>query len=344
VTSIPKAVLVLRFSAVGDVILTGSALRALKTAWPETRIIFGTKEKLAPLIEHHPCVDAVLALRENESVLQFSKRAKELGVEQVLNLHGTLRSRLIVAALGLPSVTWEKRGLMETIGVKWFGAKALATEPLAAKSHRAVELLTGQQLQRHVFDFFPSDTAVASARTKMHAAGIDFARPILGMSLGAGWATKRWPAEKFGQLAKLVPNEWQVVVGGSESEKQFSREAKIYCDSIFDLSGLFDLGELGGFVSQCEAFVSNDSGPMHMARGLGVPTLALFGSTDPNLFSFEGHAVLFKSELPCAPCSFYGRKTCPKAHFKCLNELSVESARSALTPLLDGKTRRLVLS
>jgi heptosyltransferase-2 len=102
-----------------------------------------------------------------------------------------------------------------------------------------------------------------------------------------------------------------------------------------DLSGKLDLRALGGFIARCAAFVANDSGPMHMARALGVPTLAFFGSTDPTMFDFHGHEVLFAA-VPCAPCSFFGRRRCPRGHFRCMLDLGEERAWSALLPLLSA--------
>ena len=99
---------------------------------------------------------------------------------------------------------------------------------------------------------------------------------------------------------------------------------------------------LGGFVSRCTAFVANDSGPLHIARALGVPTLAIFGSTDPGMFDFAGHALLFAG-VECAPCSFFGRTRCPRGHFRCMLDLTEERAWEALAPLLRAG-RRLPLS
>jgi ADP-heptose:LPS heptosyltransferase len=81
---------------------------------------------------------------------------------------------------------------------------------------------------------------------------------------------------------------------------------------------------------------------MHMARALGVPTLAIFGSTDPAMFDFAGHAMLFAG-VECAPCSFFGRSRCPRGHFRCMLDLTEERAWNALSPLLRAG-RRLPLS
>ena len=73
----------------------------------------------------------------------------------------------------------------------------------------------------------------------------------------------------------------------------------------------------------------------NMARALGVPTLAFFGSTDPTMFDFHGHEVLF-AKVPCAPCSFFGRRRCPRGHFRCMLDLGEERAWAALLPLLSA--------
>jgi ADP-heptose:LPS heptosyltransferase len=108
-----------------------------------------------------------------------------------------------------------------------------------------------------------------------------------------------------------------------------------------DLIGKIPLASLGGVLARCTAVVANDSAPMHIARGLGVPTLAIFGSTDPGQFDFTGHALLFAG-VDCAPCHFYGRRACPRGHFRCMLDLDVQRAWQALEPLLDGARRPLV--
>src|SRR5262249_19710373 len=152
--------------------------------------------------------------------------------------------------------------------------------------HLAVEELVGRELPkgRLRYHLGPGDREAATAA--LEQIGIDPRRPILGLSPGANWATKRWPADRFGELAKRgLAAGMQVVVQGSASEKQLAAEVSAAAPGAVSLCGL-DLAALGGLIARCTAFVANDSGPMHIARGLGVPTLALFGSTDPAMFDF----------------------------------------------------------
>lgn len=334
-TGAPSSVLILRFSAVGDVILTAPALHALKTAWPKTRIIYGVKGRLGHLVENNPNVDEVVALQPGEGILSYSRRLRATKPEAVLDLHGKLRSRMLRLLLpGAPSTVWTNRDYRQTLPVK-LGLRPYHSKMYVAdRYHAAVEKLVGQSLPKGELRYWLGPDDLKLADKELLSAGVDLTRPILGLSPGANWATKRWPVERYGVLAqRAIAQGVQVVVAGSADEAALAQRVKELAPGAVDVSGKLDLKGLGGFISRCTAFVANDSGPMHMARALCVPTLAFFGSTDPNMFKFEGHARLFAG-VECSPCSFFGRKECPKGHFRCMLDLSEELAWQTLAPLL----------
>ena len=331
-----ETVLVLRFSAVGDVILTAPAIEALRRGLPDARIVYALKERLAHLVEHNPNIDEVIALRDGEGLISYARRLRAVRPTVVLDLHGKIRSRILRALLpNVRKVVWHKRDFRDTLPVKLALRPYHASMLFADRYHAAVEEVVGRPLPKGKLQYFlgPEDLAVADGA--LRKAGLDPARPLLGLSPGANWATKRWPAERFAGLARrALERGFQVAVQGSASEGDLARTVVRGAPGAVDLSGKLDLRGLGGFVSRCAAFVANDSGPMHMARALGVPTLAFFGSTDPTMFDFHGgHEVLFAS-VPCAPCSFFGRRRCPRGHFRCMLDLSEDRAWAALQPLL----------
>jgi lipopolysaccharide heptosyltransferase II len=336
----PESVLVLRFSSVGDVILTAPAIAALRAAWPATRIIYAVKGSLRHLVAHNPNVHQVVSLDAGDSLVGFSRRLRALRYGALLDLHGKIRSRLLRALLPrTPRVVWHKRELSETLAVKLGLRTYRAPMHFADRYHLAVERLVGRPLDRGELRYYlgPDDQRIADQR--LCAAGVDLVRPMIGISPGANWETKRWPAGRFAELAKrAIAAGYQVVVAGGLSETRLGAEIAAAAPKVVDLCGQLDLRGLGGFISRCSAFVANDSGPMHMARALGVPTLAFFGSTDPGMFDFRGHAFMFAG-VPCSPCSFFGRSRCPRGHFRCMLDLDAQSAWRSLAPLLSAGRR-----
>lgn len=338
----PEAVLVLRFSALGDVILLTPALSALRSAWPETRIVVAVGAGAAPVLAHDPNVSALVPLASGEGTLAYIRRLRAAlpasGRVAILDLHGKLRSLAIRALLPWdgPRVVWHKRDLVDTIGVQLRWRTWRSDRLQADRYHLAVESLVGRALPRGRLRCVVAPADIERAGALLAAAGRDPARPLVGMSPGAKWATKRWPAARFAALARhALAAGCDVAVQGSPEERALCAEVVALAPGALDLSGNVDVPTLMGLVHGCTAFVANDSGPMHLARALGVPTLAIFGSTDPGMFAWPGHRVLFAG-LPCAPCSFHGRARCPLDHLACLLDIEVAKAWSALAQLLEA--------
>lgn len=335
----PASVLVLRFSAVGDILLASPAIEALHRAWPETKILYAVKAEFADLVRQDPFVSDVVAIGKGESAFSLAKRLAALKPGAILDLHSNNRSRWLRMLLprGIPRVTWTKRPWTDNVPVRLALRPYSAQMHIAARYHAAVERLVGRTLPRGTLRYAVAANDAAAADRALVEAGVDLARPILGMSPGANWETKRWPIERYADLARRARESgMQVVVTGSPAESPLG-------DAIpgaTNLCGKVSLAGLGGVIQRCTAFVANDSGPMHMARALGVPTLAFFGTTDPKQFVFDGHAVLFAA-TECAPCHFYGRRKCPKGHFRCMLDLTPDMAWSALTPLVRRGGRAL---
>lgn len=313
-------ILVLRFSAVGDLVVTGAALTALRNAVPEAEILLGTRSTLAPLLRAHPALDGILDLEEDELLLSFLARIRARAPDVVLDLHGSLRSHSLRLLLPeVPFVHIQRMGLLQRagIGLRWI--RASHPESREQRQHAAVEKLVGRSLTHPPLRVYVDPAArerVSERLTGLHG-------PRVALCPGAAWETKRWPEEYWITLAQRARAAgWQVLLPGSVAEeRQCARIAGTVAGAI-SLGGL-SLVELPALLEQCHAVVTNDSAPLHIARGLGIPTLGLFGSTDPGLFMLEGVDVLRK-ELACSPCSVYGRQRCPEGHFRCMKELEVE--------------------
>lgn len=338
VQSPPRTVLVLRLSAVGDIVLTTPAIEALKRAWPHARIVWAIKQSCAPLLRHNPYVDDIVALQPKESVWSFAQRLRAFNIDAILDVHNTLRTRVIRALLPNVGVTsvWHKRPWRDEIPVRLGWRPYHSHKPFSDRMHDAVEQLVGQGTLPHgQLRIWCSDRDMRAARDLLVQHGIDLHRPILGIAPGARWETKRWPVTRFAELAaRAAQHGIQVVVTGSHSERNLGEQIRTTVPTAQLLFDELPLTLLPPMIAHCNTFVCNDSGPMHIARALGIPTLAFFGPTDPTMFDFTGHHVMRATNVACAPCHFYGRHQCPKRHFNCMHHIAVDAAWQALLPLL----------
>jgi ADP-heptose:LPS heptosyltransferase len=173
-------------------------------------------------------------------------------------------------------------------------------------------------------------------RTRLRWLEVSDDERLFGIAPGAMWETKRWPLDRFAQLANRATQAGhRVILIGGPGDQQLGQTLHAMIPSAVDLTGKIPLMLLPALLARCHRFVGNDSGPMHIARAVGTPTVALFGSTDPAQFDFSGHAVLAPKDLDCAPCSFYGLSRCPRGHLRCLMDTSVEQVWSATESLQD---------
>jgi ADP-heptose:LPS heptosyltransferase len=178
----------------------------------------------------------------------------------------------------------------------------------------------------------------ARARERLAAAGLG-ERSYAALVPGSLWATKRWPVDRYAELARRIRGELGlgVAVLGSTSERGLCTTVAAASGAL-DLSGEMGLGETAAAISMARLFVGNDSGPLHMAMALDVPSVAIFGPTDPSQFDFEGHSLVYE-DLECSACSFYGGERCRLSHWRCMNSIDAERVFDAACRLLDSRRR-----
>ena len=335
----PRRVLVLRFSSLGDIVLTSAAIAALKTAWPQTEIVFAVKAAFADLVRANPNIAQVIAVEPGEGAFAMARKLSAVNADALLDLHRNNRTKLLHLLVRGPKkrVVWSKRPFLDNVAVRLRLRPYRAAMTISERYHLAAEQLAEQALPRGEMKLWVSAAHQAEADAALAAAGVDLARPIAALSPGGTAFTKLWPIERFAELgARIAATGAQVVVTGSKGEGALAKTILAAAAGAKDLTGKFGIGVLGGVLTRSAVFAGNDSGPMHMSRALGTPSLAIFGSTDPRQFEFTGHAVMFAG-VSCSPCSFFGRASCPEGHFRCMLDLDVDRAWAMLSPLLGGR-------
>ncbi|MFQ5586699.1 MAG: lipopolysaccharide heptosyltransferase II [Thermodesulfobacteriota bacterium] len=327
---------------IGDAVLCLPALDAVRKGLGGAAITVLAKPWVAPLFYHNPSVTAVI---------EYDTRGKHRGIAGKWRLIGKLKAHdfgralllqnafeaaLIAFLAGIPErygYTTDGRGPLLTRGVKPAGKKAPfhhvdyylgLVEKLGLGSR-------GERLPR----LYLEESEREWAGCFLRKGGINGAVPLIGLAPGAAYGpAKQWPAGRFAQVATMFSRKhsFYPLLFGSRGDREACRHVD---DGIggncLDLSGKTSLREAMALISLCTVFVANDSGLMHIAAALGVPTVALFGSTDPERTGPLGKRckALYKS-VDCNPCF---KRECP-TDFRCMEALSADDVVEAAMRLI----------
>ena len=322
-----KRILVIRLSSIGDVILTTPVLKAFKEKYPESIIDFLVIDKFKDAISLSPYVDNLLLFNKekNDGLLNLIKFAKELSqnkYDYVFDLHSKFRSKIITFILSkfynVKSYIYKKRAFWKSILVNMKLIKYEVDNTIIKNYFSAFKdfdlKYQGEKLN---FSFEPE------LKNKF-----DEYKGHIAFAVGASKETKKWTVEGFGKLAKKLYETYGkkiILVGSKEDYERCDTIEKISENSVINLAGKLSLKETGALLSQVRFLLTNDSGPFHIARGVGCKTFVIFGPTSPGMFDFGENDILVYNKIECTPCSLHGDKVCPKKHFKCMKELSYET-------------------
>lgn len=317
-------VLVVRFSAIGDILLTTPLLRAIRTRYPGARIAVLTKEQYAPLLSHNPHVSEVLGIAPGEGIRAIAERVRGVRYSHLLDLHGNLRSHLLRLLAPGPWRGYAKRWLERTLLITIKRDTYRAEVPVAERYFEAAGDLDVAP-DGGPADFFIGEEADHQVTELLSSLELGQNRPIVAMAPGAAHATKRWPVEYWVELARrITPTGADVaLLGGPDDAELANRIAALAGASVASLAGALGLQETGAVIRRAEVLISGDTGVMHMATGVGTPVVALFGPTvrQFGFFPYRAGAGVVELDLPCRPCSAHGSARCPLGHHRCMRQM-----------------------
>lgn len=315
------AVLVVRFGALGDLVLVTPLLRALRRAYADAELTLATKRRWAPLFAAHPHVTHVEALDPDEPLRALAGRLRHTRWDLRVDLHGSLRSRALRLLVGGRWRAWRKPRLRRGLAV-WTGAR-ITLPPVATQYFTA---LRGLGI---LPDGGPPEI-VPIPDDDARAAAIVPADPFVALVPGAAHATKRWPAGHWDALASLLhAGGIPAVVVGTPTEGDLIR-----ADGIVRAAGA-GLGVTAAVLRRAAVTVAGDTGLMHLATAVGTPVVALFGPTVPDLgYGPHGPGAVLARDLPCRPCSVYGGRHCPMRHHRCMIDITPSQVADAVQEYL----------
>lgn len=326
----PERILLLRYSALGDVILATSVLAPLRARFPEARLEWVTDSVSAPLLEGLPELDAVHRLeRTNAGTLALRRRLAGR-FDLAIDLQNKFRTAVLARAAAPHRLVFRRRTLGQSL------KSLLARERPQQRAH-ATRLYA--EVLAPLGELAPGPLRVnitEAARMEAEAALATVKGSFVAIAPGAKWANKRWPPEHFARAAEgLIERGHSVVLAGGPPDRDVVERlrATLKAPLAADLTSL-SLPGLAAALSRASLLIANDSGPVHLATAVGTPVLALFGPTSPLRWGPPLPSRSLSLELACSPCSNHGEALCPLGHHRCLRELAPAHVVTAAEELL----------
>lgn len=316
-------ILVIKLRAVGDVLLSTIVLRSLRAYFPEAQIDFCTEPPARDIVARNPDLSRVILYdRRKAGALHYIQAVRRGGYDLVFDLFGNPRSALLTRLSGAPV----------RVGYDFRGRRYAYTHVVAPRGDRvhntqfnldALEALGIPIVDRTIpFYYAPEDERyVAEILGEFFPDG----RPFVGLNIGAGGYTRRWPLERYAELADRLVEKFGVGILLPWGPGQLPEVEEV--KGLMAQEGVIPppttLPQLGVLLKKCAFVVTNDTGPMHIAAVVGTPVLAIYGPTNPLLQGpyGEGHLVVRREGLDCLGCNL---TSCPIGH-PCMKELSVET-------------------
>ncbi len=310
-------ILVIRFSSIGDIVLTSPVVRCLKKQLPDSKIHFLTKKPFTSIIEPNPNVDKVFFLES--SLPKVIAELKKEKYDLVVDLHNNLRSLRVKQSLGIKFVAFNKLNLEKWLMTR-FKVNKLPDVHIVDRYLETVKHL-GVRNDLEGLDYYigPEDE-VNPANISL-----ELERGYITFAIGAQHTTKRLPVEKIISICQKIDKP--VVLIGGKTDADAAAQIENGAENIVNTCGKLSVAQSASIIKQADAVITHDTGMMHIAAAFKKKIISVWGNTIPEFGMYpympgEGSTLVEVKELSCRPCSKIGHDKCPKGHFMCMREIN----------------------
>ena len=322
-------ILVIRFSSIGDIVLTSPVVRCLKKQLG-AEVHYLTKKNFASIVSNNPYIDKVVVMED--SLWQTVLALREENYDYIIDLHHNLRSLIVKTFLMKQSQSFQKLNIEKWLLVN-FKINRLPKVHIVDRYLQTCARL-GVKNDGAGLDYFVKPEDEVDVRTLPTA----FQNGYVAWVIGAKQKTKQFPAEKVIATLSLphFPSNSVLLLGGEED----AVTAQKICDTlsgnavhVFNACGKFSLNNSASLLKQATAVITNDTGLMHMAAAFQKPIVSIWGNTVPELgmtpcfgnVTVASHTLQITERLGCRPCSKLGYEACPQGHFDCMKKIKEEA-------------------
>jgi lipopolysaccharide heptosyltransferase II len=315
-----KKILIIRFSSIGDIVLTTPVIRCIKQQLENCEIHYLTKRSFKSILEHNPYITKLHLIEKD--VNEIIEDLKKENFDHIIDLHNNLRSLHVKLALRKPAASFKKMNFKKWLIVR-FKAKNIFLPHIVERYLDAAKNLNVKNDNKGLDYFIPhGDEITLSTLPLTHQQG------YIAFVIGAKHYTKQLPTEKIISICKKI-NSPIVLLGGKEDADRAVAIQNEVGEKIFNACGKFNLNQSASFVKQALKVISHDTGLMHIASAFNKEIISVWGNTVP-AFGFTPYMPAKESkmvevkDLPCRPCSKIGYAECPQGHFKCMKDINEE--------------------
>ncbi len=331
-----ERILLIKPSSLGDIIHGFPVLKPLHDKWPDAKISWVVKDIYTDILNGNPFIDELILLKKSSltsSIFSFRQKLRHGHFDLALDMQGLFRSGLIAFLSGA------------AIRIGFSNARELASlfytqkvdAPLnlhAVDRNLKLAAALGCKIQDIEFPLNLNPDAEHEVLDFLQKNQIDRRGPLVTFVPGARWEKKRWPPLSFSRLGDLLNQKLGagIIVAGGKEEEGLIHEIRNAMKNSSAGAVNFSLTKLTALLSKSDVVVTNDSGPMHIAVGIGTSVVALFGPTDlARTGPYTKKCLIIQKDLECIPCF---RKRCSQGSFECMESISVEEVLEGVKKML----------
>lgn len=318
--------LIIRFSSIGDIVLTTPVVRCLKKQVPNAEIHYLSKYSFKSILQNNPYIDKLFLLDNDWDVIMHRLKLEEY--DFIIDLHNNLRTLKVKRILKVKSYSYYKLNIEKWV-LTFLKINKLPNKHIVDRNLEVVENFSVVNDGFGLDYFIPENDCISTKDIPAsHHLG------YIAIVIGAALNTKKLPTHKLIELCNLIEHPI-ILLGGTEDKSVGDEIAKQDQIKIYNACGKFNLNESADLVRKSKLVITHDTGLMHIAAAFKKPIISVWGNTIPafGMYAYFGNQKIenkiFEVEnLSCRPCSKIGYSNCPKKHFKCMELQNISSIAS----------------
>lgn len=312
----PKKILIIRFSSIGDIVLTSPVIRCLKNQIENVQIHFVCKAVFADTLKHNKKIDKLFTFKnEIDEVVNELKFEK---YDLIVDLHYNLRSLLLKRKLKVPSLHFNKINFKKFLAVNFKKTAVLPKQHIVDRYFETVKSLNVFNDQLGL-DYFIGDEDEIKLNSISHLQKNDH---FIALVIGGSYFTKQIPLNKLIEVCENAT--LPIVLLGGKHDQEIAHELCSKFNQLINTCGKLSLNQSASLIQQAEWVITADTGLMHIASAFNKKIISVWGNTIPEFGMLPykpnlQNKIMEVKDLSCRPCSKLGHKKCPVGHFNCMN-------------------------